>query len=124
MSTWELKQRVLRSFPHFAEARKGRALTTPTPTQGRGGREGRGEALRFAGLRVSSVFDLVNARSKYPAAVPVLLRLLPKLKNHIVREGAVRALTVKEARGVAVTRSFGNSRRFPLRVTTVMRSSS
>jgi HEAT repeat protein len=60
------------------------------------------EALRFAGLKVSSVYDLVNTRASYSDAIPVLLRLLPDLKHHIIREGVVRALTVKDARGTAV----------------------
>lgn len=59
-------------------------------------------ALRFAGVKVSSVYDLVNRKSNYPDAIPILLRLLPDLKHHVIREGVVRALTVKEASGVAV----------------------
>lgn len=71
------------------------------------------EALRFAGLKVSSVFDLVNRRESYPQAIPVLLRLLPDLRHHIIREGVVRALTVKEARGLAVDPLLAEFKKIP-----------
>lgn len=52
-------------------------------------------------LDVQSVFDLVNTRESYPEAIPVLLRLLPSVSEPFIKEGIVRALTVKEARGIA-----------------------
>ncbi len=59
------------------------------------------EALRAVALPISSVWDLVNSKEAYPAAVPVLLRLLPMEMDPVLKEGIVRALTVKEARGIA-----------------------
>lgn len=60
------------------------------------------EALRHAGVLVSSVYDLVNTSAPYPTAVPVLLDLLEDgITDDIITEGVVRALAVKEARGVA-----------------------
>ena len=59
------------------------------------------EALRAIGLHTSSVWDLVNSKEAYPAAIPVLMRLLPMDLDPAEKEGIVRALTVKEARGIA-----------------------
>ncbi len=60
------------------------------------------QALRDeAHLDVQSVFDLVNTREPYPEAIPTLLRLLSQVSEPFIKEGIVRALTVKEARGVA-----------------------
>jgi len=60
------------------------------------------EALReHARLDVHSVSDLVNTREPYPEAIPVLLHFLPKISAPGIKEGIVRALTVKEARGIA-----------------------
>lgn len=60
------------------------------------------EALNFAGLKVSSVFDLVNTRQSYGKAITVLVKLLPTLHDPVIKEGVVRALAVKEARKAAV----------------------
>lgn len=57
------------------------------------------KALQQVGLNVSSVYDLVNSKESYPQAIPVLLDFLPKVKDLRVKEGIVRALTVKKARG-------------------------
>jgi hypothetical protein len=57
--------------------------------------------LRRAGVAVSSAWDLVNSTSSYPAAVPVLLDHLHRSYHPKNREGIARALTVKEARGIA-----------------------
>jgi len=60
------------------------------------------QALRKqARLNVTSVWDLVNTRAPYPEAIPVLLEWLPRVRHPRIKEGIVRALTVKEARGVA-----------------------
>jgi len=60
------------------------------------------EALSFAGLKVSSIFDLVNTKDSYENAIPVLLTLLPTLHDPVIKEGVVRALAIKEARNTAV----------------------
>lgn len=59
------------------------------------------KALQNVGIEVQSVYDLVNSPRSYDAAIPVLLNLLPEIEDERVKEGIVRALTVKEARGLA-----------------------
>lgn len=60
------------------------------------------QALREqAFLDVESVYDLVNTRESYPEAIPTLLQLLLIVSENRIKEGIVRALTVKEARGIA-----------------------
>lgn len=59
------------------------------------------EDLKKAGLNITSSWDLVNTKSSYKPAIPILLEHLSKpyhLKN---KEGIVRALAVKEAIGKA-----------------------
>jgi len=57
--------------------------------------------LAAVGIEVDSVWDLVNAKWSYPAAIPILSAYLPQVRHPLLREGIVRALTVPEARGVA-----------------------
>jgi HEAT repeat protein len=59
------------------------------------------QALRFAGARISSIFDLVNTRAPYPELISALIEILPSVQDTVMREGVVRALTTKEARGKA-----------------------
>lgn len=59
------------------------------------------EALRFAGVSVGSVYDLVNSRQPYAKAIPILIRLLHEVEHPRIKEGIARALSVKEARTVA-----------------------
>lgn len=54
-----------------------------------------------AGIEVESIDDLVHTSAPYPEAIPVLIRLLPEIEPINMKEAIVRALTVKEARGVA-----------------------
>jgi HEAT repeat protein len=64
-----------------------------------------------AGLSVDSVFDLVNSKRSYPKAIPILLGFLPNVRDDWIRQGIVRALTVREARGkvdVALVTEFKN----------------
>ena len=58
------------------------------------------EALRFVGVHVNSVYDLVNSGESYSAAVPVLIKMLAEVKNPRIKEGIARALSVKEATSV------------------------
>jgi hypothetical protein len=53
--------------------------------------------LHAAGVKVSSVWDLVNTRASYAAAIPVLLEHLQKDYPDYVREPIARALAVPEA---------------------------
>ena len=57
--------------------------------------------LCAVGVNVSSVYDLVNSKKRYREAIPVLVRLLDEVSDESIREGIVRALTTKDARGVA-----------------------
>jgi len=55
-------------------------------------------ALRKVGLKVSSVWDLVNNKDTYPAAVPILLDHLRKPYHRRIQEGIARSLAVPGAR--------------------------
>jgi hypothetical protein len=48
--------------------------------------------LRKAGVMVDSVYDLVNSKESYPAAIPVLLKHLPIKYDHRIKQGIIRAL--------------------------------
>lgn len=63
-------------------------------------------ALKQVGINVADVYDLVNSRSSYPQAIPVLLTLLPRLQDLKIKEGVIRALTVREARGAGVAEAL------------------
>lgn len=54
--------------------------------------------LQAAGLQVTSVCDLVNGRTRYPSAIPILVNHLSLSYSDSVREFIARALAVKEAR--------------------------
>jgi hypothetical protein len=55
------------------------------------------EALHAAGVLVNQVWDLVNTRKPYPAALPVLIEHLRKTYPVEIREGIARALAVRES---------------------------
>ncbi|MGY3445011.1 hypothetical protein [Bradyrhizobium sp. USDA 4473] len=57
--------------------------------------------LGSIGIKVDSIWDLVNAKWSYPAAIPVLSKYLQQVHHPLLREGIARALTVPEARGSA-----------------------
>lgn len=57
--------------------------------------------LAVAGVKVDSVWDLVNEKRPYPTAIPVLTAHLQRARNSVLREGIGRALTVPEARGAS-----------------------
>ena len=57
--------------------------------------------LAVAGFEVGSVWDLVNTNKSYPAAIPVLLDHLRRPYHERIRNGIIRALTVKDAKGIA-----------------------
>lgn len=56
------------------------------------------DELRGAGVKVGSVWDLVNTPGSYPAAVPILLAHLSRPYPPAVREGIGRALAVPETK--------------------------
>ena len=53
-------------------------------------------------IKINSIWDLVNTKSKYPKAIPVLMKYLPLVSYVRNKEGIVRALTVPEAKGLVV----------------------
>jgi hypothetical protein len=57
--------------------------------------------LAAVGVKVDSVWELVNTKWPYPAAIPVLAAHLQRVRHPVLREGIGRALTVPEARGTA-----------------------
>jgi len=67
--------------------------------------------LAGEGVYVESVYDLINKRIEYKKAIPVLLELLDVIENDRIREGIIRALTVRAARGVASKRLIDEFRR-------------
>ena len=54
-------------------------------------------ALRAVGVKVESVWDLVNTHATYSVAIPVLLEHLQRDYMGEIREGIARALAVPEA---------------------------
>ena len=60
--------------------------------------------LRGAGFAVEGVADLFNKKLDYLNAVPILVAWLPRITNPNVKEGLVRALSVKWARDIAELR--------------------
>ncbi|GIV22231.1 MAG: hypothetical protein KatS3mg023_3982 [Armatimonadota bacterium] len=50
---------------------------------------------------LSPIDALVNTRLSYPEVIPTLVALLPQVQHPNVKEAIVRALTVKEAQGIA-----------------------
>jgi len=66
--------------------------------------------LAAAGFPVRTVWDLVNARSPYTRALPILLNHLDKPYADRTLEGIARALAVKEARAIAWEAMLANLR--------------
>ncbi|GAO41423.1 hypothetical protein [Flavihumibacter petaseus] len=58
--------------------------------------------LAELGIEIDTIWDLVNTKSKYPLAIPVLIKYLPLVSYARNKEGIVRALTVREAKGLAI----------------------
>lgn len=69
--------------------------------------------LKDNGITISSIWDLVNTKEKYPKAISVLLKYLPKVNNEKNKEGIIRALTVKEAKGIAAPPLINEYERTP-----------
>jgi len=57
--------------------------------------------LKDKGIVISSVWDLVNTKSSYKVAIPILVNHLSKPYHIKNKEGIIRALAVKEAKGFA-----------------------
>jgi len=76
------------------------------------------ENLSKIGIKVHSIYDLVNTTKSYPEAIPVLLDGLSWIKNNKVKEGVVRALSVPEAKGVANQKLIAEFEAIPSNSTT------
>ena len=61
------------------------------------------DELAEVGIKISNIYDLVNTKSKYPKAIPILIKHLQFNYSDKIKEGIVRALTVPEAKGLAVS---------------------
>ncbi|PUV21080.1 MULTISPECIES: hypothetical protein [Sphingobacterium] len=60
------------------------------------------DELAVLDIKINSIWDLVNTKSKYPKAIPILMKYLPLVNYVRNKEGIVRALTVPEAKGIVV----------------------
>jgi HEAT repeat protein len=58
-------------------------------------------ALRQRGLSVASVWALVHTTEDYSEFVPILVTMLSQVEDYDVREGIVRALSLKSLRAAA-----------------------
>lgn len=56
------------------------------------------EALRFAGIHINGIDELVNTSQSYPKAIPLLVKLLTEVRHPRMKEAIARALTVRESR--------------------------
>ena len=72
------------------------------------------EGLNLAGFRVDSIDDLRRSGTHYSAAVPVLLKWLPRIANEDVKESIVRALSVPWAKPTATLPLIYEFRAAPL----------
>ncbi len=57
--------------------------------------------LLSKGLRFSNPWEMVNSKEAYPEAIEILIRHIHKPYHDKNKEGIIRALTVKEAKGKA-----------------------
>lgn len=60
------------------------------------------DELAEVGINITNIYDLVNTKTKYPKAIPILIKHLQGDYSDKVKEGIVRALTVPEAKGLIV----------------------
>jgi hypothetical protein len=58
------------------------------------------DELAEIGIKIITIWDLVNTKNKYPKAIPILIKHLQLDYSDKVKEGIVRALTVPEAKGL------------------------
>jgi hypothetical protein len=57
--------------------------------------------IKKSGIKVSSIWDLVNTNATYKNTIPVLINHLSKSYCDATKQGIIRALAVKEAKGIA-----------------------
>lgn len=71
------------------------------------------EDLSKVGLGLSSVYDLVNTKERYPQAIDILVGHLPRDYHLKIKEGIIRALAVKEAVGKATPTLIAEYNKLP-----------
>lgn len=59
------------------------------------------DELLKVGIEVNNIYDLVNTNKSYAEVIPVLINLIQIVNGKREKEGIIRALTVKEAKGIA-----------------------
>lgn len=60
------------------------------------------KSLAKVGIEINDIYDLVNMNSSYPKAIPILVKLLKEgITDCKLKEGVIRSLAVKEAKGIA-----------------------
>lgn len=70
--------------------------------------------LEKIGISVNDVYELVNTRTPYPSAVPVLIDSLKEgIEDLRTKEGVIRALAVKEAIGKVNSVLFDEYNKIP-----------
>lgn len=57
--------------------------------------------LKKIDVNISTIWDLVNSKERYPKAINILIKFLLKVQHDKNIEGFARALTVREAKGKA-----------------------
>ncbi len=58
--------------------------------------------LKQVGIHINSIYDLANTTKSYPQGLPILIGLLRKgISDDRLKEGIIRSLAVKEAKGLA-----------------------
>lgn len=71
--------------------------------------------FRDKGIIINDIFDLVNSDESCPKAIPVLLELLnANVSDDTLKEGIIRALAVKEAKGIAGKFLISEFKRTPI----------
>lgn len=59
------------------------------------------DELSNVGIKINSIWDLVNTKNSYPKAIDILINHLSKSYSEKTKEGIIRSLAVKEAKGKA-----------------------
>jgi hypothetical protein len=58
--------------------------------------------LYRVGISIDSIYDLVNSSKSYPQGIPILIKFLKMgISDDTLKEGVIRSLAVKEAKGFA-----------------------
>lgn len=70
--------------------------------------------LERIGIRINSIYDLVNTTEPYSQGLPVLIEFLRKgISDDRIKEGVIRSLAVKEATGIAGSALLQEYNRIP-----------